>query len=96
MKTIQKIYEHYKALKGIWKWIISFLLNWVYWGFIYFFIYYVFPVEAELTRSIKEYLVTVTIGAVMWTIIYNINYRRLFGKVNKDRNVQVSDTRDDE
>lgn len=96
MKRLQKLYEQYKELKGIQKWIISFLLNWVYWGFIYFFVYYVFPVEAERNRSIKEYLVTVTIGAVMWTIIYSINYRKLFGLINKDKNAEVSDTTKDQ
>jgi len=95
MKTLQRFYIYYKQLKGIRKWILSFLLNWMYWGCIYFLIYYVLPLEGERNRSIKEYLITVTIGAVLWTMIYSINYKRLF-KLNKDKNVQVSDTRDDE
>jgi hypothetical protein len=96
MKTLQRLHEYYSELKGMRKWMISFLLNWIYWGFIYFLIYYVFPVQAERNRSVKEYLITVTIGAFFWTLLYSIKYKRLFKKRRKDKNDEVSDTRDDD
>ncbi len=93
---MKDIYQWYKSLKGYKKIIASFLINWIYWGFINFFVFYVFPITAERNRSIREYFITVTIGAVLWTIIYSINYRKLFGKVNKDQNAEVSDTTKDQ
>jgi hypothetical protein len=92
---MRSVIQWYKELKGFRKIFFSFLLNWFYWGFGYLLIYYVFPVKDEQIRSLKEYLITVTIGAFFWTLLYNINYKKLFRRT-KDKKVQVSDTRDDE
>lgn len=93
---MKNVYKWYTELKGYKKILAGFVLNWIYWGFVYLLIYYVITAGEEQTRSIKDYLISVTIGAVLWTLLYNINYSKLYKKPRRDKNVQVSDTTNDE
>ena len=93
---MRRIYEWYKGLKGYKKIIASFVVNWLYWAFVYMLIYYVITAGEEQTRSIKDYLFSVTFCAALWTLFDNINYKKLFRNSSKDQKVQVSDTRDDQ
>lgn len=78
---MKRLYEWYQQQEGIKKFGVSLLLNWVYWALMYFLIYFI--IENHEKRTLEEYFITVSIAALLWTIV-DIPFKKWLRRRNKD------------
>ncbi|MCE3281656.1 MAG: hypothetical protein K0Q66_393 [Chitinophagaceae bacterium] len=78
---MKKLAKRYRELEGPKKWLVYFILNWIYWGFIYGLVYFLIT---DQPTTIGEYLFMVTFMAFFWTLIYDMFLEpRLRGRKEK-------------
>lgn len=75
--------DWYKSLRGIRKWSVVVVLNWLYWGFVNGITIFIFRFEME--QSLSYFFYSTTFMAIFWTAVYDAWLGPLIKRKNAKR-----------